>query len=109
MPEKVFKAMAMMSEDKPALKVKIAGGEFGPMKLAGVAIDQAAKHIGTDASTIKSEACQNYRAAAWWLAVPAGGKGEPDIWKAVNRYFYGKRMMERYPMTEEVKRIYATL
>lgn len=108
-PEKVFKAIALHAKDEPAAKATIAGGIFGPMRLAGSAIDRIAPALKVEASTIKTDACQNYRAAAWWLAVPAGGRGASDIWGAVNTYYYGRAKMKRYQVTEEVKTIYSAL
>lgn len=106
---KVFKALVMYEAENPPVNASIAGRVFGPMNLAGVAIDRAAPKLRISPAEIKSNSCQNYRAAAYWLAVPAGGKDESDIWKAVNRYFYGVRVMDRFPVTEKVKSIYSML
>jgi len=62
---------------------------FGPMKLAEPAIIVASKHIQASSSQIKTDPCQNFRAAAWWLMGPSGGATDKDIWNAVDKYYYG--------------------
>ncbi|WP_426575630.1 hypothetical protein ACP179_01940 (plasmid) [Xenorhabdus stockiae] len=100
-PEKIFKALVISN-------VRKMSNQYGPMGLGKHSIAKIAEHIGSTIDAIKFEPCENYRGAAWWLMSPAGGK-EGDIWKAVNRYFYGNIHRVSYPETERVKAIYENL
>ncbi|MEX0446585.1 hypothetical protein [Xenorhabdus sp. SGI246] len=99
-PEKVWQALVIDSARNK--------NEYGPMGLGEHSITIIAEHIGSTTDAIRTEPCENYRGAAWWLMNPAGGR-EEDIWEAVNRYFYGNAHRVRYPVTERVKAIYAKL
>lgn len=105
-PAKVFKALAIQGAEKTVPRPE---QHFGPMGIHNLAIKVAAEGIGATTEEIKTDSCMNYRAAAWWLSVPAGGNDSSDIWLAVNRYFYGKTNRSTYPITERVKEIHSQL
>lgn len=107
-PVKVFKALVVQStpQSKDAADISV---HFGPMGLYTKAIEVAAKGINVSADDIKNNACTNYRAAAWWLAVPSDINGTDDVWTGVNRYFYGNNKLPTYPMTEDVKAVFNKL
>lgn len=62
---------------------------YGPMNLFEGVIPVASKGIDESEDEIKTNPCQNYRAAAWLLMNKYGGNGAKDIFSAVNRYYYG--------------------
>lgn len=99
-PAKIFKALVVQSKPSQAAS---SNTHFGPMGLYKKAIEVAAKGINASVEDIKTDDCTNYRAAAWWLAVPSDINGADDVWMGVNRYFYGNAMLPAYPMTERVK------
>jgi hypothetical protein len=110
-PEKVFRALAAgygWSQDETIRQRAEDRGEYGPMGLGEHALPVIAQQIDSTVEALKTDPCENYRGAAWWLMNPAGGS-EDEIWEAVNRYFYGDVQLYSYPMTERVRAIYENL
>lgn len=111
-PEKVFEALAgsygWNSLNEETRKRAEERGEYGPMGIGEHALVEIAQQLGSSVDALKSDPCENYRGAAWWLMNPAGGK-DGDIWEAVNRYFYGHSQHRSYPITERVRAYYDSL
>lgn len=76
---------------------------YGPMGLYQGIIPLAASGIGATEDEIKTNPCQNYRAAAWLLMNKFGGKDAKDIFTAVNGYFYGSHKKEYGAVTLRIK------
>ena len=86
LPVKVFKSLVLVTQKDQDQQ---QAPHFGAMSMHEKAIAVAAKGIHSTADSIKTDACESYRASAWWLAVQADANNEADIWEAVNRYFNG--------------------
>lgn len=87
-PVQILDAMRVESaEDRPKNQ-EIAAREFGPMGLGEAAIQAGAKATGISAERVKTEACANYRVAAWFLD-RARRKAGGDIWSALRTYKVG--------------------
>ncbi|MBG6246641.1 hypothetical protein CS369_21555 (plasmid) [Candidatus Symbiopectobacterium sp. 'North America'] len=69
-------------------------------------IPLAASGIGATENEIKTNPCQNYRAAAWLLMNKFGGKDAKDIFTAVNGYYYGPHKKEFGAVTLKIKKAY---
>ena len=110
-PQKVFRALAVgngWSQNEAIQQRAEDRGEYGPMGLGEQALPVIAQNIDSTAEAIKTDPCENYRGAAWWLMNPAGGSAG-EIWEAVNHYFYGDAQLHSYPITERVRAIYENL
>lgn len=112
-PEKLFKSMVIQAGTDASSSIPARDNEFGPMKLGYVFTTRAAKSIGATPEAIRTDPCQNYRAAAWHLAEQGAVKfaTEEAIWEAVGRYFYGRKKNNLYTTgikTNEVKKIHDT-
>lgn len=111
-PEKVFHALVegygWHSGSEESRKNAEDRGQYGSMGLSEYSMPEMARNIGTTVEAIKTDPCENYRGAAWWLMNPAGGN-DGDIWEAVNRYFYGHPQRDSYPKTEQIRAIYENL
>lgn len=81
-PTKVLDAMRQ--ENSAPKNDSLAKRTFGPMGLVKPAIQLAQRLAGIE--NAKTDACQNYRAAAWLLAearTRAGG----DLWEGIGHYY----------------------
>lgn len=105
-PVKVFKALALVTQKD---QEKQQAPHFGVMSMHESTIAVAAKGIHSTPDSIKTDDCESYRAAAWWLATQAGANNEADIWVAVNRYFHGRTPSADSIMTDRVKMVYDQL
>ncbi len=85
-PPKVLDAIR--TEHAPAKNKALAASEFGPMGLSAYAIEAASKASSIDPSKAKTTPCENYRAAAWFLADATKRTGG-DLWQGVGTYYYG--------------------
>lgn len=95
--------LSVMSAKEPLLpKNKF----YGPMRLYQGIIPLAASGIGSTEDEIKTNPCQNYRAAAWLLMNKFGGKDAKDIFTAVNGYYYGSHKKEFGTITLKIKKRY---
>lgn len=106
-PEKVLQALAI-NEDRLSAPLPHMMPEHGPMGLGEATIQYIAGNIDSSVESIKSNPCENYRAAAWFLMNPSGGNERP-IWEAVNNYYYGGRTLPSYPMTDATRKIFDRL
>lgn len=79
---------------------------YGPMHLYEGVISFASKGIDVSEEEIKSNFCQNYRAAAWLLMNKFEGKESKDIFSAVNRYYYGFSKSTMGSVTLRIKKQY---
>lgn len=96
-PAKVLDAMRQ--EHTVQRNASMAQQEFGPMGLGQPAIQLAERKAGID--NAKADACQNYRAAAWFLdgaRKRAGG----DLWHGVGLYYVGDMSSEKRKSLGEV-------
>lgn len=80
----------MRQDYTPPTNPELAAREFGPMGLVSEALVVAQKGAGIDAARAKLNACENYRAAAWFLADKRRAAGG-DLWEGVARYYGGDR------------------
>lgn len=99
-PEKVFLALALEEKDSPK---DLNRDLYGPMGLGEFLIPLAAQGIKTTETKVKTDICENYRAAAWLLTKPIRDGLTSDIWIAVNHYYYGAATRSSYPVTDRVK------
>jgi hypothetical protein len=99
-PEKIFSAMALEEVNSP----KDSNREhYGPMGLSRLIVPVAAKGINSTESKVKTDICENYRAAAWLLTKPIRDGKTTDIWIAVNHDYYGAPARSSYPLADRVK------
>ncbi len=89
-PAKVLDAMRQ--EHTVPRNASMAKREFGPMGLVEPAIQLAKREAGID--NAKSDSCQNYRAAAWFLA-DARKRAGGDLWNGIGLYYVGDMTSER--------------
>lgn len=89
-PVRILDAMRAASVNDVPKNPAAAAAEFGPMRLGGAAIYTGAKAIGISADRAKTEACANYRVAAWLLDQKRKEVGG-DVWSALRVYRVGKR------------------
>lgn len=106
LPVKVFKSLVLVTQKD---QHKPQNPHFGAMNMHDSAVAAAAKGIHSTVNNIKTDACESYRASAWWLATQAGASKEADIWVAVNRYFHGHTPSPESIMTERVKLVYSQI
>lgn len=100
-PAKIFSSMALEEINSPK---DINNQEhYGPMGLSRLIVPVAAKGINSTESKVKTDTCENYRAAAWLLTKPIRDGKTTDIWIAVNQYYYGLPARPSYPVTDRVK------
>lgn len=88
-PARILDAMRAASVEDAPKNTAAAAAEFGPMRLGEPTIQIGAKAIGISAERAKSEACANYRVAAWLLhqkRQDAGG----DLWMGLRAYRVGE-------------------
>lgn len=103
-PVKVLQALTINEKSIPApLPHQLP--EHGPMGLGELTIHFIADNIHSSAEAIKTDPCENYRAAAWFLMHSSGGNEQP-IWEAVNNYYYGGRTRTSFPLTDAARGIY---
>lgn len=102
-PVKAFKSLVLVTQKDQGQQ---QAPHFGAMGMHEAAITEASKGIHSTADSIKTDACESYRAAAWWLATQADANNEADIWVAVNRYFHGRTSRPDSIMTDRVKMVY---
>lgn len=110
-PVKLFKAMALAEVQgaSPEAKQRAESrNAYGPMGLGDPAIPVMASGLGVTVTSVKEDACTNYRAAAWWFVNKSGGN-QGDMWEAVTRFYYGKPTQANAHATDRVKMIYAEL
>lgn len=79
---------------------------YGAMHIYEGIIPFASKGINVSEEEIKSNLCQNYRAAAWLLMNTYKGKDSKDIFNAVNRYYYGFSKSTMGSVTLRIKKQY---
>ena len=102
-PLVVFEAMALHEEK--VSPPNNGSKDYGPMNINELAVPMVTKILNSSEEKVKSEPCENYRAAAAFLM----SKPDSDIWVKMNKYYYGSLIKNLYPKTEAVKSVYADL
>lgn len=103
-PPFILESIALQEANQPP---SASGSRtYGPMGMKAEAIGIAAKSIKANPKAIAVDPCFNVEAAAWWLMNEASTKTDPDIWRAVERYYYGNRKRDTYPLVDGAKAIY---
>lgn len=80
---------AIRREERAPLNPSMASREFGLMGLSEPALQAAKTGAGIDRERAKRESCENYRAAAWFLA-DARKRSGGNLWAAVKLYRGGR-------------------
>lgn len=87
-PVRVLEAMRQDMASHKAKNPSYAIREHGPMGVSDLLIRTASYQAGIDASKAKTEACENYRVASWFLG-DSIKREKGDIWNAVRSYYFG--------------------
>jgi len=89
-PGKVLEAMRREMAGNKAKSPSYASREHGPMGVSELIILTANRRAGIDVTKAKTDACENYRVASWFLS-DSMKRETGDVWEAVRTYYFGTR------------------